>query len=667
MTLEIIRIAIVGAGPRGTIALERICASSPEIAADASIEVHIIDPEVFGAGRVWRTGQNKLLLMNTVASDVTVFTDPTVQCEGPLVAGPSQYEWASLVASGEIPASGEVRAEAARMKPWSYATRAFQGHYLSWAFEHIVASAPANVSVHRHGERAVSLDSLEDGQQALRLSDRAEPLVVDSVILAQGHYDVAPTPAQLAATAFAEKHNLIYVPPISPAEADLSTIAAGELVVLRGMGLNFYDYTTLLTVGRGGKFEEVGDRLLYRPSGAEPKILAGSKRGVPYLARAEIRVSSVPRYQPRFLDAKEVSRFRLKAGTGTLDFKADVWPLVAKEVGWVYYRHLLRAGDPASLADFEARYAALEWGSPEIDDLIGQACLARFEMWDWAKVDNPAFGLRFADRSKFDQWIARRIAEDYADSTLGPDGSARKAVAFIMRDLRDEVRQVISFQGLRGASYRAHIDEWFSGLNNFIASGPPSSRVRELGALLDAGVISFVGPDMRIETNPEAGRFAIQSPAVEDAPLLVSCLVEAHLPPSDVRLATDPLLVHLREAGLCRPHVIPDADGSGYETGGIDVQEGTFRIIGRDGEPNRNLYTYGPPVEAVQWVTAIGARPNVNSRTLLQADSIARSALRAGCVKRTLGPIAEAEMLAIHRHRYLASSPQSSASAIPQV
>ena len=42
--------------------------------------------------------------------------------------------------------------------------------------------------------------------------------------------------------------------------------------------------------------------------------------------------------------------------------------------------------------------------------------------------------------------------------------------------------------------------------------------------------------------------------------------------------------------------------------------------------PQRHLFLR-PPIESVQWVTAIGARPGVNSRTLLQADLIARSIL----------------------------------------
>jgi hypothetical protein len=207
-----------------------------------------------------------------------------------------------------------------------------------------------------------------------------------------------------------------------------------------------------------------------------------------------------------------------------------------------------------------------------------------------------------------------------------------------MRDLRDEIRQVISFRGLSGVSYRRDIDGWFSGLNNYVASGPPSSRVRELAALLAAGIISFAGPSMRVEANPRRGRFIVSSPAVGGELAEADALIEAYLPPSDLRLATDPLLVHLRQIGRCRPHVIPNANGAGYETGGLDIEEGTMRIIRETGEPNPSLYSYGPPVESVQWVTAIGARPHVNSRTLLQGDAIARAVLRAGCRKRSYHP-----------------------------
>jgi len=41
---------------------------------------------------MWRTSQPGELLMNTVASQVTLFTDDSVDCAGPTVPGPSLYE-----------------------------------------------------------------------------------------------------------------------------------------------------------------------------------------------------------------------------------------------------------------------------------------------------------------------------------------------------------------------------------------------------------------------------------------------------------------------------------------------------------------------------------------------------------------------------------------------
>lgn len=76
--------------------------------------------------------------------------------------------------------------------------------------------------------------------------------------------------------------------------------------------------------------------------------------------------------------------------------------------------------------------------------------------------------------------------------------------------------------------------------------------------------------------------------------------------------------------------MIPDAGGPGYETGGLDVAEVSFRVLDAAGAAHRGRFSYGPPVESVQWVTAIGARPHVGSRTLLQGDAIARGALRTG-------------------------------------
>ena len=84
-------IAIVGAGPRGAGILERLAASVPELlprhGRGSGLDVHLIDPYPAGAGRIWRHEQSALLAMNSMAADVTMFTDDIGRLRGPDPAG----------------------------------------------------------------------------------------------------------------------------------------------------------------------------------------------------------------------------------------------------------------------------------------------------------------------------------------------------------------------------------------------------------------------------------------------------------------------------------------------------------------------------------------------------------------------------------------------------
>ncbi|WP_258177530.1 FAD/NAD(P)-binding protein, partial [Streptomyces solincola] len=172
-------IALVGAGPRGTSVLERLCASVPELAADAPLTVHVADPAPPGAGRVWRTDQPAGLLMNTVACQVTLFTDESVECEGPIRRGPSLYEWAA--------------ARGLALGPDDYPSRAVYGAYLEWAFARAVRTAPPRVTIRVHRARAVRLTEAPDGRQTLALDDGTVLDGLDAVVLAQGHLPSAPS------------------------------------------------------------------------------------------------------------------------------------------------------------------------------------------------------------------------------------------------------------------------------------------------------------------------------------------------------------------------------------------------------------------------------------------------------------------------------------------
>jgi hypothetical protein len=114
-------IAIVGAGPSGVSVLERLGANAGELLGDRALEVHLIDPYPPGPGRHWRHDQSRLLMLNTMAAHVTMFTDETVVCDGPIRTGPSLHDWARRQPPSAV--GPDARGELDRLTPTSFPTR----------------------------------------------------------------------------------------------------------------------------------------------------------------------------------------------------------------------------------------------------------------------------------------------------------------------------------------------------------------------------------------------------------------------------------------------------------------------------------------------------------------------------------------------------------------
>ncbi|MEU8055832.1 FAD/NAD(P)-binding protein [Microbispora bryophytorum] len=639
-------VCVIGAGPRGMSVIERLCANARRLPPRARVLLHVVDPYPPGAGQVWRTDQPGQLLMNTVASQVTLFTDPSVGIRGPLETGPSLHEWARhlvLFADTGLPADGvsvdgvsvngvsaDVLAEARRLGPDTYPTRAFYGRYLRWVFERVVARAPRQVEVRVHATRATALDDVPGtGAQRVVLEDGTVLGSLDAVVLAQGHLPVAPSAAEREAAAYAAAHGLVHVPPANPADADLSDVRPGEAVLLRGLGLNFFDHMALLTLGRGGRFErgEAG-RLVYRPSGREPRLYAGSRRGIPYQSRGENEKGVEGRHEPLLLTPSRIASLAERsAARGGLDFRADLWPLIAKEVETVYYATLLARRDCACIADrFRAAYLAHAWGDAGealVLDAFGIGAAVR---WDWESVAEPYRGIGFGGPDDWREWLTAYLRTDLAQAREGNVSGPLKAALDVLRDLRNEVRQVVDHGGLTGRSHRDDLDRWYTPLNAFLSIGPPAERIEQMIALIEAGVLTVVGPDMRVHARD--GVFEAESAAVPGSAVRARVLVEARLPEIDLRRTADPLLRHLLGTGQCRAYVIGGRRGEdGHETGGLAVTRRPYRLLDADGRAHPRRFAYGVPTESVHWVTAAGVRPGVNSVILGDSDAIARSVL----------------------------------------
>ncbi|GGU85219.1 FAD/NAD(P)-binding protein [Lentzea flava] len=591
-----VRVAVVGAGPRGTLVVNRLCAFAASKAGALDLEIDVIEPFVPGAGRVWRVDQPWSLLMNTVAAEATVFPSGPPELTGPCV-----HDWALMVRDGLVNGlPPRCQQFAATVEPQTAVPRAFYGAYLEWAFQYLVRQAWGAARIRVHRGSAVSVTDLPSGGQRLSVSNGIGTVDVDAVVLTQGHYDVGLGPREREKAAAAQELGLIYIPPMSAAEADLSGITAGAPVILNGVGLSFYDYVTLLTTERGGRFRSDAGRLRYEPSGTEPVIYAGSERGVPYPVRADFSPTGEKPYVPRFFTRAAVSALR-ESAPGVRDFKRDVWPLLAKELGWAFYTvQYPRLHGTEGFEAFSARYAAAPWNSSRMRDLIAEFFPQPGSRWDWDHHTRPAGDRKFRDPAEFGDFAAGYHRAVLYEAAAGATQSPHRAVTAALRRLRELVRLAVCHHGIAGSSYRHDIENWFDGLSKFLVWGPPPVRVEELLALLDAGVVRLIGSRARVELDRDIAAFTAESSMVDHSKVSAHVLIDARLPSTDVRNATDPLVASMLAAGDCRAHVVSDAaEPPGHPVGSLDVTENVFTLVCSNGSAHPRRFAYGVPLRGI--------------------------------------------------------------------
>lgn len=568
-------LVIVGAGPRGTGLIERIAANAAELYAGSGLDIHLVDPHPPGAGRIWREAQSPLLWMNSHAEDVTMFTDETVVMDGPVRPGPTLHEWAAI--------DGRT-----------FADRQLQGAYLSWVHEQAVAALPPDVTVHHHPCRALRVSGPREGRQQVWLEGRPRPLLADLVVLALGHLDAELDQEQRELATYARAHDLVHLPPDFTADSDLSSLAPGEPVLVRGFGLAFVDLMVLLTEGRGGRYD--GDT--YLPSGREPVLYVGSRRGVPYHSKIGYDWTGERPPLPRFFGPAEVDA--LLARPEGFDFRRDVWPSIEKELGFAHY-HRLFTVHPERTAiawtDFEEKYAAGE--ATEREALVASAVPDPADRLDLAALDRPLDGVRYASHEEFQDGL-RAYVEGDLRRRHDPENSPDLAVFLGLLSVYGQLIRL------------GDVGPWWHGFFSYLASGPPGPRLRQMLALSRAGVVRFVGADIAVVA--EDGVFRASSATVPGETVQARALVEARLPEPTVGRALDPLLRELH------------ADGA-VETpeGLLRVDRSDGRILDGGGRPHPRRFALGPYTD----VRTPGAftRPRTGGPAFRQNDATARAAL----------------------------------------
>ncbi|RSM89479.1 adenylate cyclase [Kibdelosporangium aridum] len=617
-------VAIIEAGPRGIGVLERIGANIGLLGADRALEVHLIDPFPPGPGRVWRHAQSPLLRMNSMAEDVTMFTDDSFTGDGPIRPGSSLAQWAGLVRTGEVDTSTidrDVLAEVYALTGTDFATRRLQSAYLAWFFEDTKAKLGDNVTVHVHRDTVLRVTGGEHEPQFVWLATSSTPIVADVVVFTLGHLDSLPNREQAGLAEYADQHGLTYLPPEYSADSDLEVLQPGQNVVMRGFGLAFIDLMVLLTEGRGGKFRTDADgSLTYLPSGEEPRLYVGSRRGVPYHSKTDYRLLAGRPPLPRFFGPDAVAH--LLSQDRELDFCADVWPLMAKDIAWGHYHELFNGHPDRVLTtwlDFSARFAELAWNTSEMDALVAETVPDIEDRLDLDALHRPLKTLRFHSFQDLQDHLRAYIRAD-VDRRSTDHFSADLGAFTGLLSAFVNLAGIAAARKLTTTSFVRDVNGWWLGYFNFLASGPPGHRLEELLALSRAGIVQFLGADMQVDTVD--GVFVASSPSSPHV-VRATALVEARIPGPTIQRTGNGLLRSLYESGAGAAEVLPEPR---HETGRLLVTPTDLRVVDSTGRAHLRRFALGTPTSIV--AVAAFSRPHVNSPAFRQNDIVARAVLR---------------------------------------
>lgn len=614
------QIALIGAGPRNLALLARLTAYAKQ--SHQKTDIHLFDPAGIG-GKVWRPNQDPTFIMNTVTSQLTLFTDTTIEHFAPALQGPSFYQWAcdygnQYVKNHNFENEAVFLNELATIDPNRFSSRALFGVYTQWFFDEIMNNLAAEVQVHFYPQSVTRIQ-----RHAAQFKIQAQTdlnLTVDQVILAPGHAAQINSPEDENLADFAQAEQLLYLPANHPADAPLEKIQAQQNVILRGLGLSFFDYMAKLTIGRGGHFtRDSSGKLSYQPAGTEPHLIAGSRHGVPLHARGVNQKIGGQSYQPRFFTPAALDHFAEKHnGHVSFDFFIH---LLKKEMSYKHYFNVV--SDTAinwafAVTDFlqalnsadDLDATAKAWGLPEQ------------QIINWATIIAPFDNAK--NVNVYQQTFLAYLINDIQDARLGNRDAPFAGAFDLLRDVRSTIRYYVTNNYLNDAEYARFLQE-FNPFNNIVSVGPPVARVEQMAALMEAGILTLVGPGMQVQCQPANQQHPAQFLVTDhlNQQFEAQQLVEARLHGINVKTSADPLIQDLVDQKMLNTRDYQKNDGQILKVGGAMIDRKTMRVLDENNQPVAGLRLWGALTEGWSWFTTFSPRPNSHDKILQDAENIA--------------------------------------------
>jgi uncharacterized NAD(P)/FAD-binding protein YdhS len=166
-----IRIGIVGCGSRGLTVLERLCALAG--AGERRVEISVFDPHRPGPG-LHSVEQPQYLMLNTVASQISMFPDQAALGGFSGRQGPNFYEWCL-----------RFKPERA-VRPNEFLPRPWLGEYLAWTYDEVIRTLPESVKLVHHAQVVDNIEHTDLGGFVLSTGE-GQRHQVDWLLITVGH------------------------------------------------------------------------------------------------------------------------------------------------------------------------------------------------------------------------------------------------------------------------------------------------------------------------------------------------------------------------------------------------------------------------------------------------------------------------------------------------
>jgi hypothetical protein len=591
--------AIVGLGSWGLCVMERTVSRARSTAAN--VRLHVVEPGQLGGG-VYSTSQPDYLVLNNPCGQLSLYTSPDGDADRPYAMG--LYDWALNQGYQWVDYRCVIGTQGITILATDYLPRRLMGEYLAWFYEALLTDIPANLEIVRHYAAATDISPEIGGRERVSL-DNGTTITVDHVVLTSGHtYNDDPV---------GDSSDVRYLRPY-PVEFFDTAVAPGSPIAIAGMGLVGYDLVTALTIGRGGTYEDVGDRKRYVPSGREPDIYLYSRSGVPYCAKSAHGVDPTGDYQPLICTPEAFKELSNPVGSSRrrrVDFRADLLPLLFAEMRVRFFVHsaFLKGGVAASAAVRQQLESGWKLGTFERTIEHLEATYGSFDPANYVFADA---GASFESSDEYQGHVYDMIATDL-DEALALDGSPVKAAQEVTRILRDQIRGVIEYGGLSLESY-VDFQSNVRGRINRLEAGPPALRSQQLLALLDGGIARIpFGP--RPSVQPENANVHIRSTRLTvPCDATVGGVVRGHLDLPSLARSSSPLLSRLYAKGRLTQFSYGDTT-----VGSVAINV-DFHPYDAEGRVQANLSLLGVLTEGVRYFTHYLPSPRSRMRAVLDAQ-----------------------------------------------